>query len=233
MVLTQQVTTPTADRPRLGILHRSAQLGVAYTPRELLATDPREFIEWLKIHEPASLSAGDKARILAGLPTEGEITELDARSRLKLAAVNRLLEATDRGSSYEVKVTDVEYARIVVFARTVILISKSALWLLDERDLQALVAHEIGHEYFTSEYADALRARDHRRLKDLELLCDAFAIVTLRRLGMNPARLVAGIEKITRFNQRLFATRVDNTNYPTVAERRSFAREITTWWHVP
>ena len=151
--------------------------------------------------------------------------------RLKLEAVNRLLQATERDSWYEVKVTDVEYARIVVFARAVILISKSALRLLDEQDLQALVAHEICHEFFACEYEDALKARDHRRLKDLELLCDAFAIVTLRRLGMNPARLVAGISKITRYNQRRFTSRIDDTNYPSVAERRSFAREITTWLH--
>jgi len=215
----------------VAIPHGHAPRRIAYTPRALLASHPREFVEWLKTQQPASVSAGDKARLLAGLPTEGEITELDAKGRLKLEAVNRLLQATERDSWYEVKVTDVEYARIVVFARAVILISKSALRLLDEQDLQALVAHEIGHEYFASEYEDALKARDHRRLKDLELLCDAFAIVTLRRLGMNPARLVAGISKITRYNQRRFASRIDDTNYPSVAERRSFAREITTWLH--
>jgi len=206
---------------------------LAYTPQELLATHPREFVEWLNTHQPASVAPEEKARIFARLPTQGEITELDARGRLKLVAVNRLLHATDRDAWYEVKVTDVEYARIVVFARAVILISKSALWLLDEQDLQALVAHEIGHEYFTTDYEDAFKAGDHRRLKDLELLCDAFAIVTLHRLGMNPARLVAGVEKITRHNGEFLATRVDDTNYPTVAERRSFAREITTWLQAP
>ena len=124
---------------------------------------------------------------------------------------------------------DVSYARIGVFKRSIILISKSAFILLDAEELQAVVAHEIAHEYFTGDYESASRTRDHRRLKDLELLCDAIAIVTIHRLGMNPARLLAAVEKITRHNQKLFPTSIDGTNYPTIAERRSFARRVTAW----
>ena len=124
---------------------------------------------------------------------------------------------------------DVAYARIAVFERSVILISKSAFMLLDAEDLQALAAHEIAHEYFTVDYASAVTNRDHRRLKDLELLCDAIAIVTVHRLGMNPARLLGAVEKITRYNQKRYPTRIDGINYPTIAERRSFAHEVTAW----
>ena len=206
-----------------------AQAPTAYTAKELLATDPRVFTGWLETHRPPLVSPGQKARILEALPSKGEITSLDDAGRQKLAALKQLLQAVDRESEYEVKVTDVAYARIVVFERSVILISKSALMLLDADDLQALVAHEIGHEYFTVEYASAFTSRDHRRLKDLELLCDAIAIVTVHRLGMNPARLLDAVEKITRYNQKLYPTRIDGTNYPTIAERRSFARKVTAW----
>ena len=72
-----------------------------------------------------------------------------------MAALKQLLQATDRGSVYKVKVTDVAYARVVVFVRSVILISKSALMLLDAQELQALTAHEIGHEYLTVDYERA------------------------------------------------------------------------------
>jgi hypothetical protein len=201
----------------------------AYTPRELLATDPRVFTDWLDTHRPPSVSPGEKARILADLPSKGEITNLDDAGRQKLAALRQLLQATDRGSVYEVKVTDVAYARIVVHERSVILIAKSAFMLLDTEELQAVAAHEIGHEYFTVDYENAFRTRNHRRLKDLELLCDAIAIVTVHRLGMNPARLPGAVEKITRYNQKRFPTRIDSTNYPTIAERRSFARKVAAW----
>jgi hypothetical protein len=206
-----------------------AQVPTAYTPKELLATEPRVFMNWLETHRPPSVSPGEMARILAVLPSEGEITKLDDAGRQKLAALKQLLQATDRESVHEVKVTDVAYARIGIFLRSVILISESALMLLDAEDLQALAAHEIGHEYFTLDYESALRTRDHRRLKDLELLCDAIAIVTIHRLGMNPARLLGAIEKITRYNHKLFPMRIDGTNYPTIAERRSFARKVAAW----
>lgn len=209
----------------------SAQAPAAYTTKQLLATDPRVFTVWLETHRPPLLSPGQKGRILETLPSEGEITSLDGAGRQKLAALKQLLQATDRESEYEIKVTDVAYARVVVVERFVILIAKSAFMLLDAQDLQALAVHEIAHEYFTVEYASAFTNRDHRRLKDLELLCDAIAIVTIRRLGMNPARLVGAVEKITRYNQKRYPTRIDATNYPTLAERRSFAHEVTAWLH--
>jgi len=213
----------------LTALHLHAQLPTAYTPKELLATDPRVFADWLETHRPRSVSASQKARILEVLPAEGEITNLDDAGRQKLAAVKQLLQATDRESGYEVKVIDVSYARIAVFARSVILISKSAFMLLDTEELHALAAHEIGHEYFTIDYESAFRTRNHRRLKDLELLCDAIATVTVHRLGTNPARLLSAIDKIARHNQKLFPTSIDDTNYPTIAERRSFVRRVTAW----
>ena len=206
-----------------------AQGLTADNPEALLATSPRVFTAWLETHRPRSLSPGQKARLLATLPSEGEITSLNGASRRKLAALKQLLQAAGRESVYEVRVTDVAYARIVVFERFVILISKSALMLLDAEELQALAAHEIGHEYFTVDYERAFTTQDHRRLKDLELLCDAIAIVTIHRLGMNPAWLLRGVDRITRYNQKHFPTRINGTNYPTVAERRSFARKVTAW----
>jgi hypothetical protein len=213
----------------LTTLYLHAQVPTTYTPKVLLATAPRVFADWLETHRPESVSRRQKALILEALPSDGEITNLDDGGRQKLAAIKQLLQATDRESVYEVKVTDVAYARIVVFERSIILISKSAFMLLDAEELEALAAHEIGHEYFIADYESALRTGDHRRLKDLELLCDAIAIVTAYRLGMNPARLLGAVEKITRYNQKLFPTRIDSTNYPTIAERRSFARKVTAW----
>ena len=188
-------------------------------------TDPRGFIDWLETRRPPSLSPGAKARILAGLPSGGEITNLDDAGRHELAALKQLLQATDRASVYEVKVIDVAYARIGVFARSVILISRSAFMLLDAEELQALAAR-LATRIFTADDENAIRTGDHRRIGYLELLCDAIAILTAHRLGMNPARLLGAVEKITRYNQKLFPTRIDDTNYPTVAERRSFTHKV-------
>jgi hypothetical protein len=70
---------------------------------------------------------------------------------------------------------------------------------------------------------------DRDRLRQLELVCDAIASITLQQLGMDPSRLTDAIEKIAQFNRRHFGARINETNYPTLAERLAFAHEILRW----
>lgn len=198
-------------------------------PRDILATEPAMFAQLLETARPTPVSAAAKARILSSLPPEGEVTNLNASGRRKLAALSQMLRATKRDSVYEIKVVDVPLARIGLYERTVVLISKTALILLDADELQALMAHEIGHEYLWVEHERASRRGDHGRLKELELLCDGIAILTLQGLGLDPSRLIAGVEKITRYNQQVFATAVNESGYPPLAERREFGRAVRAW----
>lgn len=197
--------------------------------QNLLAMDPGAFARFLKTAWPAPVSAEDKARAVGSLPEEGEVTTLNASARQKLAALTRLLRATERESVYEIKVIDVPQAAIGLHARAVILISEAALTLVDADELQALLAHEIGHEYVWTERERAFQLADHIRLKNLELMCDAIAIVTLHGLGMDASRLMTGVQKISRFNRERFGTAVNEQDYPTVAQRRAFAGAVATW----
>ncbi len=207
----------------------SGQLPALTNPRDILATDPGVFALLLETSRPAPASAVEKARTLSTLPEKGEVTKLNASARRKLAALAPLLRATGRDSVYEIKVVDIPVARIGLFERTVVVISEPALTLVDADELQALVAHEIGHEYLWTDYERASRLGDHSRLKELELLCDAFAIVTIRGLGKDPSRLITGIEKFMHYNERLFGTTYNESGYPTLFERREFARAVRTW----
>jgi predicted Zn-dependent protease len=203
-------------------------LGVS-SPRDILATEPGVFAQLLETARPEPVSADAKARILSSLPPRGEVTNLNASARRKLAALIPVLRATNRDAVYEIKVVDAPEARIALYERTVVLISKTALSLVNSEELQALMAHEIGHEYIWIDHERASRLRDYHRLKELELLCDAVAIVTLQRLGVDPSRLIASVEKITRHNRQHFGTAVDETGYPTLFERREFARAVRKW----
>jgi hypothetical protein len=89
-------------------------------------------------------------------------------------------------------------------AQAVLLISLPALRPLDSQELQAVVAHEIAHEHVWQEYAVAQMHNDTARLRELELTCDAIAVLTLMRLGVNPDRLVTAVEKGLRFNHDRF-----------------------------
>ena len=175
------------------------------------------------------MSAEHKARALSSLPEEGEVTNLNAAARQKLAALVEVLRATDRDSVYDIKVMAVPQAAVALHERAIILISEPALTLLDADELQALVAHEVGHEYVWAERERAFRLADHSRLKDLELMCDAIAVVTLHGLGMDVSRLMAGVEKISRYNRERFGTADNEKDYPTVAERQAFAASVLAW----
>jgi hypothetical protein len=180
---------------------------------------------------PAPISPAERAQVLATLPPEGEITvpNLNTVQRRKLAAVRRVLELHGREDVYVLKVIDVRGAFVGLHARAVVLISQQALDLLDAGQLQALVAHEIGHEYFWREYFQARRDHDGPALRQLELLCDGVAIVTLWRAGTDPAHLTSALEKMIRYNRDHFGAALNEDHYPAIGDRRAFAKRLAAW----
>ena len=206
-----------------------AQTTLPARPNDLVAMDPRALAQWLHDGRPAPASAHDKARALSVLPLSGEVTDLDRAALTKLAGLRRVLQATARDSTYVVKVIDVPQAAFGLYDRAVLMISKAALGLLNRDEVQAFAAHEVGHEYVWDEHARAVAGADSNRVKELELLCDAIASVILHPLGIDSSRLVSGIEKVSRFNRERFGTALNEHYYPTVRERRVFARRLRAW----
>ena len=188
--------------------------------------------EILKLFEsarPAPVSDAERGRILATLPTEGNVRELDAAQQEKLADVRSVLQPHRREGVYIIRVIQVAPAAVALHARAVVLISEPALDLLDADELQALVAHEVGHEYFWGEYFLARRDNRQSFLRRLELLCDGFAVITLERVGVNPERLISALDKISRYNRDRFGVAVTETNYPALGERRRFVERLVEW----
>jgi hypothetical protein len=196
------------------------------TSHELLATDPNALARFLETARPGPVSAEDKARVISTLPLDGEVTDLSASARQKVAVLTALLRTTGYESVYQIKVIDVPQAGMVLHARAIILVSEAALTLLDAGELQASLAHEMGHGYVWTERERAFQLGDHKRLKDLELVCDAIAIVTLHGLGMDVSRLMSGVEKTSRFNRERFGKANNERDYPILAERQAFARAV-------
>jgi hypothetical protein len=190
-------------------------------------------LERFESARPAPVTPAERQRVLATLPAKGEIPDLDTDQRQKLAAARRVLELHERETVYVVKVVEVPHAAVALHARAVVLVSEPALDLLDSEELQALVAHEVGHEYFWSEYFRARRDDDRSVLRRLELLCDGFAIVTLRRAGTDPGRLTSALEKLVRYNRDRFGDALNQDHYPAIGDRRKFARRLVEWLGPP
>jgi hypothetical protein len=190
--------------------------------------DAAGVLEQLEAVRPVPVTLAERQLVLATLPAEGEVTGLNAVQQRKLAAVRRVLELHGREGVYVVKVIELPQAFVGLHARAVVLVSRTALDLLGPEELQALVAHEIGHEYFWGEYFRARRDDDRPALRKLELLCDGFAIVTLRRAGTDPAHLFSALEKLVRYNRERFGA-LNEDHYPAIGERRTFGRRLAAW----
>ena len=170
-----------------------------------------------------------RASVLETLPKEGRITKLKEPQRQKLDSLGIVLRLHQRQPIYEFAIYESApkpFAFIGLHQRAVLLISDIALNLLTAAELQASVAHEIGHEYVWEEYLAAAARNDDRRLKELELICDGVAILTMQRAGIDPAALVTATEKIASFNASSTGPSANAHRYPSDNERRRFAQAI-------
>jgi hypothetical protein len=173
---------------------------------------------------PEPISAQHKERALRMLPLEGELVPTTDEAT-KLGTLQRVLIYHKREGVFEVKVVDVPEAAVVLYSRSIVLVSRPALRLLSALELQTVVAHEIGHEYFWDQQLHVRDGRPSNARRELELRCDAIAILTLLKLDLDPTLVVSSALKLTRFNERL-GMRFDAELYPTVPEREQFTRAI-------
>ena len=181
---------------------------------------------------PRPVGPGFKVTVMNSIPKEGRITKFNKTQLRKLASLDPILRLHKRESVYEYvvfKAVPLPFAFIGLNHRVALLISDAALDLLDVKELQATVAHEIGHEYVWSEYLEAERRNDERRLKELELICDGIAMLTLRRAGLNTAPLLTAAEKFTNYNRLSTGPPANAYRYPSADERNRFAQSISAW----
>jgi hypothetical protein len=228
------------DSRRFAAADQSASVPVGNPPR--FAVNPllraRRFLESLppgdrrkalELVRPAPVSPEARARVLAGLPRTGELRP-DAAEAIKLAGLESVLRYHARDNVYVVKLVDVPQAAIGLHARSVVLISRPALRLLATAELQALVTHEVGHEFFWDEYHHARAQRDTPGLQEVELKCDAIAALTLLGLELDPLALTRGAQAMIRYNSEVMGQALNERWYPSLRDRERFVREVVNWW---
>lgn len=227
---------------RIGALWRATVLAIVMSSGPLLGSSPTcpgsfplganavnlNAVDW-DACRPAPVTAEQKTILMQSLPPAGEVTKLTKSERRKLRDLDAVLRVHGRDGVYDVKVIAAPQAWTGLYGRAVLLISLPALRLLDSGELQALVAHEVGHEYMWQEYEAARARHDTARLRELELACDTVAILTLARIGVNPDRLMKAVEDIFRFNDDRFGRAANDNSYPPLKARRDLAKKISSF----
>lgn len=197
---------------------------LAKTPAEpvlqvFVQNRPAVFLRELRLHGPAPVGPEVRNETVRTLPGEGEVGGLSASQREKLASLRAILEVHGRASVYVVKVIAVPQATLALYARCVLLISEPGLAIWSAEELQALAAHEIGHEYVWTKYYDARAGNRREELQQIELYCDGISILTLAAIGVDPSNLTSALKKNISYNRAHLGLASNESSYPTFSRR--------------
>jgi hypothetical protein len=165
-----------------------------------------------------------RERVRATLPASGELTPSPAERR-KLEALQAVLIYHERDQVFDIKVVDAPQAAIGLHGRAILLISRPALTLVSAEQLQALGAHEVGHDFLWNDFQHVEQTGNKHARHQLELRCDGIAALTLVAMGLDPMRLPPALKKLQRFNQRGGAV-LRLGIYPTLRDRERLVKTL-------
>lgn len=189
-------------------------------------TGPHD-VAYLTDCRPQPVSASEKYAVVRTLPVGGTLTTVTRAQRARIEAMDAVLRFHGRESTYEMRIVRIPQAAFALYRSAVLLVSVPALDLLNAEELQAVVAHEIGHEYLMAEWTEARAVGDEARLRQVELVCDAIAALTLVQLQIPVARLASAIAKLDAYNHARFGITQSATGYPSARERRRLLARFT------
>ena len=182
----------------------------------------QDFDRYLIAIRPGRVSPESKRKLIAILPKQ-DIVSPSAEGRTKLAAVEPILMYHDLGSVIDLKVIRMGQAVVLFLAGAAVLISEEALDLLTAKELQAIIAHELGHGYFWNEWQQARLNKQYDKMQEIELRCDGMAVITMSHLGLDPSSFISAINKLTRSHK---GNLINADFYPSLEERIRFIREM-------
>lgn len=183
----------------------------------------REYDAFLRSIQPSTLAPELRAKVLSMLPKQ-DLVVPSPEELLKLKTLDVLLKYHQRDSIIEIKVLRAPTATAAFLAGAAVLITEPALKLLTVEELQAVVAHELGHEYFWNRFEKARESKNYSEVQELELRCDGIAVITLQHVGINAANLISAITRLNKHNQRPGSP--SSPNYVDLNERVAFIQRM-------
>jgi hypothetical protein len=187
--------------------------------------DGHQFDDYFRRIRPKALAPELRAKVLNMLPRADVVTP-SADELEKLKTLEPILKYHQRDSVVELEILRVPPATAVFLAGAAVLITEPALNILTAEELQAVVAHELGHEYYWNRYELARESREYSELQELELRCDGIAVITLRHLGVDPESLVSALTKLNQYDRRPGSPSPKSRNYVAFNERVAFIHRM-------
>jgi hypothetical protein len=179
---------------------------------------------------PAPVSESDKKKLLEDLPLVTSANRVN-RNRVDhlVARLQPAFELYGRAGVTEIIVFS--DSRPIVYNKpgVVVVLSTEVLRIVGDDDaaLLGVVAHELAHEYVAMPMLNAIRASDDVRIRELELFCDAAAVVTILSLRMDPKSYARTLERICRHSRAAASLNDGSRSHPSLLSRLKLIAEIT------
>ena len=185
----------------------------------------------LAIMRPEPVSESDKVILTRVLPVLTDRNRVvDAR---QLALLSARTEATLRFCQ-RYGVVDLilfRHSEPIVFSKpgVVLGIATELLKIVGDDDaaLAGIVAHELAHEYIALQMLVAIRAGDLSKMRELELFCDAVAVIVLLDLGLDPVHYSRALNRIARHSRASTALNNGSSTHPAIEQRMQVILDIS------
>jgi len=180
--------------------------------------------DYLDSIRPAPIKDSDKAYLLrdmtlitgqAGVHDPAQIQKLRQRVRWTLALHRRI-------NVIDFYIFRYPYPGAMNKPGAFIAITTTLLQMIGDDDaaLIGIVSHELAHEYVASEMTDAHNKKDLAWMRELELFCDAVAVVSLVALGLDPSRYASILERIASSSEGMAKLNNGEREMPNIALRK-------------
>jgi len=206
-------TTPASCQEPQPPLSSALKFFAAFASRDVHST--------LRALRGVPISLPERERIRATLPPEGTLSPTPNEIK-KIDALKTVLIYHERDHVFDIKVIDLPQAYIGLHGRAILLISRPALKVLTASELQALSAHELGHDFLWIQFENG---RHGRSRQELELECDGIAALTLVALRLDVMSLLTATRTMDHFNKQ-FGTPSNVADYPPPEHRQQLIETL-------
>ena len=179
---------------------------------------------------PSAVSQSDKALLLKDLsPLIGKTRVTEKRQLRQLyTRLRATMKLYDRDQIVELIIFRHSEPIVISKAGAVIALSTEILKIVgnDDAALIGIVAHELAHEYVALEFLEATQSKNQSRMRELELFCDAVAVIVLIDFGLDPAHYAKALSRIATYSEA--ATELNNgqNSHPAVNARLRVISDI-------
>lgn len=189
-------------------------------------------VSLLDILRPAAVDPQHKKLLKeAGFPLVDTTTEItDPKTLASIyARTRRVLQFHQREGIIEYVVFRNNHPVVMTKAGAYIAIATKTLQLAQtDGALAGIVAHELSHEYVALDFYNARQRQDFAKMRELELLCDAYAVITLVHLGMNPDEYANVLTKIINNSPESQGLNNGANGTPTLEARLTVITQLKT-----